>query len=91
MSNALLIPVVAPLDAVIVTPNPTLFIVTVPIHCPFEKLTELGLIVPEPVVAEIEVKLLYPVTIFPYWSWAVIVIWKPTLIVRGVAIVPNVK
>lgn len=87
----MLVPEAPPPVADIVTPDPALFIVAVPVHCPFEKLTEPGFIVPGPVVAEIEVELLYAVTMFPYWSRAVIVIWKPTLIILGLVIVSNVK
>ena len=81
--NGLLVPLAPTADADNVTPVPAWYIVTVPVHCPFEKLTEAGLIVPGPVVADTEVEPVYPVTVFPNWSLAVMVIWKPVLLLCG--------
>ena len=91
MVKVLLVPVAPPSEADNVTPVPTVLIVTVPVHCPFVKVTEAGFIVPGPVEADIEVELPYPVTVLLYWSRAVMVIWKPTPIVFGLVIVLNVK
>jgi hypothetical protein len=91
MLKELLVPVAPPLEADNVTPNPAWFIVTVPVHCPPVKVMGVGLIVPGPVVAVIEVEPLYPVAVFPYWSFAVIVIAKPALIVLGLIMLLNVN